>query len=90
MADFFDYTCDQCGTPFCERIHVMNMALDRIEEEFCLTCLAQHENLSPEDFYHWIVDYVMARDCFQSPWEKFNANPCPRIVDKTCFCKASG
>lgn len=86
MAEFFDYYCDQCGKPFCERIHVMNLVLNNLEEEFCLECLGASESLSGEAFYHWVLDYVMARDCFKGPWEQFNAAPCPRIVDKTCFC----
>jgi hypothetical protein len=89
MADFFDYQCDNCGKPFCERIHVMNMVLNLVEEEFCLECLAENESRSPETFYYWIIDYVMARDCFKGPWEKFNPAPCPRITDKSCFCKVS-
>ena len=86
---FFDYHCDACGTPFCERIHVMNLALDNLDDEYCLECLAKGERVLPEAFYHWIVEYINARDCFKTPWDEFNAAPCARIVDKTCFCSAS-
>lgn len=87
MADFFDYECDACGRSFCERIHVMNMVLNHVEEEYCLECLAQNENREPQAFFNWIVAYVMARDCFKTPWDNFNVAPCPRIADKSCFCE---
>ena len=87
MPFLFDYTCDDCERPFCERILVMNLALDHEDEMFCLECLTQKEGLdSTHAFYLWITDYIMARDCFASPWGKFNASPCPRIQDKSCFC----
>lgn len=87
MVDFFEYQCDSCNRPFCERIHLMNLALDRIEEECCLECLSKAEGLSPAEFYNWILEYVMARDCFKTPWNSFNASLCPRLADKSCFCK---
>jgi len=86
MSELFEYTCDLCGKPFCERISVMNLALDQVEEAYCLECLAGRESLSPEGFYQWIGEYVMSRDCFKTPWDNFNYTPCPRIDDKTCFC----
>lgn len=89
MADFFDYYCDNCDKPFCERIQVMNLALNYVEEAFCLECLASREGVEPEAFYYWILDYVASRDCFKTPWENFSAASCPRIVDKTCFCKVA-
>ncbi len=67
----------------------MNLALDNLDDEYCLDCLAKGERALPEAFYHWIVEYINARDCFKSPWDAFNAAPCPRITDKTCFCPAS-
>ncbi len=86
MADFFDYYCDACDKPFCERIHVMNLVLNNVDSEFCLECLAKSTEKEPDAFYHWVLDYVMERECFKTPWEKFNPTPCPRITDKTCFC----
>jgi TusA-related sulfurtransferase len=86
MIEFFEYTCDLCGKPLCERIGVMNLVLDQVDETNCLECLAQKENMSPQAFYDWILEYVKARDCFKTPWDKFNYAPCPRIEDKTCFC----
>lgn len=89
VTDFFEYVCDGCGKPFCERIHVMNLVLDNLDEEFCLECLAAEESHEPEGFYQWIINYVDARECFKSVWDKFDASPCPRIPDKSCFCKVS-
>lgn len=86
MATFFDYTCDACGKDFCERISVMNLVLDLTEEAYCLECLSEREGQSSQHFYHWILEYVMARDCFKTPWTHFNASPCPRITDGSCFC----
>ncbi len=89
MADFFEYYCDSCDKPFCERIHVMNLVLNNVEEEFCLECLAQNEGLAGEAFYQWILDYVEARECFKTPWDNFKFALCPRIADKSCFCKVT-
>jgi hypothetical protein len=86
MSDFFDYPCDACGRPYCERIQVMNLVLDNIEDMYCLECLAAQEGQTPEAFYHWILDYVEARECFKTPWDNFDYKPCPRILDKSCFC----
>jgi hypothetical protein len=87
MSLFFEYTCDTCATPFCERILIMNMALGFEEEQYCLKCLTQQENQPSEKlFFDWIKDYILARDCFLSPWQKFNPSPCPRIADQTGFC----
>ncbi|MEB3286919.1 MAG: hypothetical protein VKJ04_05405 [Vampirovibrionales bacterium] len=94
MADwrespFFDYRCDACGTPFCERVHVMNLALDRIEEEFCLACLSQEYAMAEPEMADYTWDYVQARDCFKSPWENFDAATCPKIEAGQCFCQKS-
>lgn len=86
---FFSYYCDRCDRPFCERIHVMNLALNHIDEEYCLECLADDTAQSPEDFYTWILEYVQERECFLTPWTNFSVAACPRITDKTCFCPAS-
>lgn len=86
-STFFEYVCNTCQTPFCERILVMNLALDLEDEQYCLKCLSSQEGLNNEKaFYDFITPYIKARDCFLSPWQKFNPNPCPRITDKTCFC----
>ena len=85
---FFDYQCAQCDAAFCERIMLMNLALDIEDEQLCLNCLAQQENLAAQGFYEWILKYIFARDCFKTPWGKVDVTPCPRIKDKSCFCTA--
>lgn len=87
MSAFFTYTCDDCGTPFCERILVMNLAMDLVEDAYCLTCLAQREGTEPEAFFEWVRGYIESRNCFKTPWDSFDAAPCPRIADKSCFCE---
>jgi hypothetical protein len=89
MSDFFDYHCEQCGKPFCERIQVMNLALNHLESGFCLECLSSKEELDPIAFYQWILDYIELRPCFKTPWTEFDYSPCPRVTDKSCFCEAS-
>ena len=84
---FFDYRCDACGAPFCERIHVMNLTLDRIETELCMDCLAKEYNMPPAEMADYTWDYVQARDCFKNPWESFNASACPKISLQQCFCQ---
>jgi hypothetical protein len=83
----FDYTCDDCATPFCERILVMNLALDYEDSQYCLSCLCKKEELANEEaLYTWVLDYVMARDCFKSPWDKFSPLNCPRSLEGSCYC----
>lgn len=84
---FFDYRCDACGELFCERVHVMNMTLDHIDEEFCMSCLSQTHALSEPEMADFAWDYVQRRDCFKTPWEHFDASLCPRIPTQTCYCQ---
>lgn len=87
MSAFFTYTCDDCGTPFCERILVINLALDFVDDAYCLACLAQKEDTEPEALFHWIGDYIQSRNCFKTPWDSFDPASCPRIQEKTCYCE---
>lgn len=84
---FFDYRCDHCGQPFCERVHVMNMTLDHIEEEACLSCLANEYNKTEAEMAKFCWDYVQARECFKTPWMHFNAKTCPHQANATCHCQ---
>jgi hypothetical protein len=88
MSDsFFDYYCDRCDTPFCERVHIMNLALDNVEEAYCMSCLAQEFSQSPQQLAAFVWDYIIARDCFRNPWRKFNASDCPRLEAQQCYCQ---
>lgn len=84
---FFDYACDRCGAPFCERVQIMNLALDYVEEQFCLDCLAAEQGMVPAELAAFAKDYVHARECFKTPWEKFNAAACPLIAQGQCHCQ---
>ncbi|MGE0199628.1 MAG: hypothetical protein AB7P76_01530 [Candidatus Melainabacteria bacterium] len=89
MADpvFFDYPCDQCGTLFCERVHLMNLALNYIDEEFCLACLAGRHDMTPAAMAEFAWEYVSGRDCFKDPWMQFDAAPCPLRPAGHCHCQ---
>lgn len=86
-ALFFDYSCDLCGAPVCERVQLMNLALNYEEELFCLDCLAKEQDMAPAELADFAKSYVYSRDCFKNPWMKFNATTCPKIATHQCFCQ---
>lgn len=86
-AAFFDYYCTRCDTPYCERVNIMNLALDYTEEGFCLSCLAQAHEMREPELAAFILDYVNSRECFQTPWNTFDPAPCPKNETKTCYCQ---
>lgn len=77
MADFFDYSCDTCGAPVCERLQVMNLTLNIEEALYCFPCLTTLQDVPAEDLRETLLDYVGARDCFKKPWRTFKATGCP-------------
>lgn len=81
------YACDRCGAMFCERVQIMNLALDYVEEQYCLDCLAKEQDMEPPALAAFARDYVYARECFKTPWDKINARACPRIELAQCFCQ---
>lgn len=94
-ADFFTYLCDQCSAPFCERVHILNLVLSYVDDEYCLNCLIslqsenRDESEKPVDSETWVsqmLSYVMARDCFKNPWEAFETTACPGKPIHQCFC----
>lgn len=86
---FFDYHCTRCDAPFCERVNLMNLALNYLEEGFCITCLAQDHEMTEPAMAEFVQEYVESRECFKTPWDKFapQALQCPRIPEKNCFCQ---
>lgn len=84
---FFDYTCDRCGAPVCERVQIMNLALNYVETLFCLHCLAGEQDLTEAAMAEFAKAYVHARECFKTPWDTFNASACPKISTHTCYCQ---
>lgn len=86
---FFDYACDRCGAPFCERVQIMNLALDYVDEMYCLSCLATEQAMADADLAEFAKDYVYARECFKTPWDNFadKAVTCPKLQTQQCFCQ---
>ena len=65
----------------------MNLALNYVEEEYCLACLAAELGKTENAVADFAWSYVQARDCFKDPWLKFNAGACPRLETHTCYCQ---
>jgi hypothetical protein len=84
---FFDYYCARCDSPFCERVHIMNLALNYLDDEYCLACLAQEQQMDEPGMAAFVKEYVFSRECFQTPWENFDATGCPRLKTNTCYCR---
>ncbi len=88
MSDFLAFLCDACDAPFCERVSLMNLALGHTEDAYCLTCLAREYDRSEADMAAFCRDYVRARECFLTPWQKIDTHACPKRTDNTCYCHA--
>jgi hypothetical protein len=86
----FDYYCARCDAPFCERVHIMNLALNYIDDELCLSCLAADHGQDEAGLSLFVRDYVEARECFKTPWDQFDATGCPRQETATCHCQDPG
>jgi hypothetical protein len=86
-ASFFDYTCDRCGAPVCERVQIMNLALDYVEELYCLACLAAEQGIREPELADFAKSYVHSRECFKTPWDAFNAACCPKLANHQCYCQ---
>ena len=84
---FFDYTCDRCGAAVCERVQIMNLALNYVEDLYCLACLAEEQGMSQPELAEFAKEYVHSRECFNTPWDAFNAKPCPRLPLHQCHCQ---
>lgn len=87
VEEFFDYCCDRCGNMFCERVHIMNMALGYVDEEYCLPCLSAEHEQTEADMAGFAWGYVKERDCFKNPWEAFDASACPKKAANACYCQ---
>ena len=87
VPDFFDYNCDRCGAPVCERVQIMNLALDNVDELFCLVCLAEEQEMGPVELAEFAKAYVYSRECFKTPWDAFKAKSCPRLSTGECYCQ---
>lgn len=86
-ASFFDYQCDLCAAPVCERMTLINLALGYEETTYCLSCLAQEEGLEAGSLMKSTKAYIQSRDCFKKPWNKTDASQCPLLAKQLCFCQ---
>ena len=89
---FFDYTCDRCGTPLCERVQIMNLSLDYVDDLYCLSCLAAEQGLSEAEMAETAREFVYGRECFKTPWDNFGplARQCPLLKYQACPCQDMG
>ncbi len=65
----------------------MNLALEFIDEEYCLACLSAEHDQTEAAMAEFAWDYVRQRDCFKTPWLQFDATGCPKLQEHTCFCQ---
>jgi hypothetical protein len=88
MTVTFDYYCAQCDAPFCERVNLLNLALDYEDSGFCLTCLTvDQQAANPRALVLQLLPYINSRDCFKKPWHEQTVTLCPRLADATCYCQ---
>lgn len=76
--------CSKCSEPLCLRKQTINLALNHVEEMFCLTCLGEHYGRKPEDVLLSVKPYIQSRPCFDKEWMRYrDESACPQ--PKTCF-----
>lgn len=79
-------TCCTCGKPVCLRQQLMGMSLGYIDRSYCLACIAQETQRTPEDVLEAVIPYIRNRDCFSKPWFRYkDESYCP--YPETCFPK---
>jgi hypothetical protein len=84
---FFDYECDACQAPVCERMLLFALAHDYEEETLCLDCLVEKEGVDKVVFVEKTKTYIQSRNCFKKPWDAFDASGCPLLEKGSCFCQ---
>jgi hypothetical protein len=90
-ASLVNINCSGCNSPLCLRKRVVNLALDNIEEMYCLDCLGKINDRSPLDILLATRTYVLQRECFRKEWLKYeNKAFCPEpmkcFIDR-CFAE---
>jgi hypothetical protein len=83
---FFDYECDACHAPVCERMLLLALAHE-VEDTLCLDCLVRREGVEKTRFVHTTKAYIQSRNCFKKPWDAFDASACPLLESGACFCQ---
>jgi hypothetical protein len=88
MSVSFDYYCSRCDATYCERVNLLNLALDYDDDGFCLACLcAEQTTETPQALVAALLPYINSRDCFKKPWHAQDTRHCARKADATCFCE---
>lgn len=81
--------CSQCNASLCLRKQVINLALDNVDEMFCLRCLAEDSDRSPREVLTSVKGYIRQRDCFAKEWKRYETSLfCPdpdNCFPKDCF-----
>jgi hypothetical protein len=85
---FFDYACDACDAPVCERMLLFGLANDIEEDTLCLDCLAKQLDVPKGKMMTKTRRYIMSRDCFKKPWLAFEASGCP-LVENCCSAEGT-
>jgi hypothetical protein len=88
-APFFEYACDRCNAPVCERQALIALALGVEEETLCMACLEIQEGLAQAVFLPKTKRYIQSRDCFKKPWNAVaeHAKNCPMLPLGHCPCQ---
>jgi hypothetical protein len=86
---FFEYACDRCNAPVCERQTLIGLALGVEEETLCIACLEVQEGLAQDVFLPKTKRYIQSRDCFKKPWNAVveQAKNCPLLPLEQCPCQ---
>jgi hypothetical protein len=88
MTVTFDYYCCNCDNTFCERVNLLNLALNYEDNGYCLPCLVIEQQAENErELVLQLLPYIHSRDCFKKPWTQQDVSDCSRITDHTCFCQ---
>jgi hypothetical protein len=83
---FFDYSCDVCGAPVCERMLLFTLAHGFEEETLCLACLGEALSLPLDRLIPKTQGYIQSRDCFRKPWDAVtNTATCPHREAESAF-----
>lgn len=81
--------CGRCGAALCIRKQVINLAMGNVDVLYCLNCLAEIEQETPEKLVSGLVGYIMGRDCFRKEWVRYKTiQDCPTpdaCIPRTCF-----
>jgi hypothetical protein len=87
-SGFFEYVCDACAAPLCERETLYALALGYEEDTLCCDCLSEQESLPLDALLSSLQGYIQSRECFQKPWKAFEqqAQECPLLLRGTCVC----